>query len=338
MTRLILSATIACATAATTARGQCEGNGSRLDLPTTLTIGEAFTGSMHVPTPEADVLLLVSLGDGPTNGGSYGTLCVDFPPFAAMFFRTDANGDASFCDDVPCDPTLIGLVFYSQFITCKPGSGKRSHGSSNMVETTVVDGLGENAFCTWTQESWGADCADSSIACLLEQEFDDLYSEFLIGDPDGRDDGDGVWAATWTNAKKLGEFLPIYGTAGVLTSDQKDPKTLPACVFAGELAAAQLNLDFDDAGLFDDSKCRTDLKLGELVFIQGVCPELIGMTVRDVIALSNLAIGCAFGPGPIDVDGDGDLDCSMTDLSNALNALNRNFEDCTNNLGYLGLP
>ncbi len=337
MKHLILPATLALLATSHAAHAQCDGTGARLDLPTTVAIGETVTASMHADPPATTVLLFVSLGDGPVSGGSYGTLCVDFPPITSLVFVLDPNGDASFSEEIPCDPAFIGQTFYNQFISCSPGKGRTSHGSSNMVPVTIVDGIGSDSFCTYTQESWGDDCLGGNIACLLEQEFDNLYKDFLIGDPDGRKDGDGVFAATWKKSDKLKKFLPIYGTAGVLTSDEKDPKTLPACVFAGELVAAKLNVDFDDAGLFDGSKCRTDLKLGDLVFVQGVCAELIGMTVRDVIALSDLAIGCAFGVGPIDVDGDGDLDCSMTDLSNALNALNRNFENCSNNLGHLGL-
>lgn len=324
---------------APSAHAQCTGTGASLSIPNTVAIGESVTVQMHADLPVTTILLFISLGDGPVNGGSYGTLCVDFPPAASMLFVLDPNGDASFSEEVPCDPSFLNQTFYSQFITCSPGGGRGSHGASNMVDTTIVDGLGSDSFCTYTQESWGDDCATSSIACMLEQEFDNLFPNgFLIGDSDGPFDGDTLFAARFDSAAALKAFLPIYFNPAALDADVVDPLSVIACGFAGELVAAKLNVAFDDAALFDPFKCRTDLKLGDLLLVQKVHKSLLQWTVRDLIDLCDLAISGAFPSGLIDVDGDGTLDLSIADLSNALNSVNRNFEGCASNLGYLGIP
>ncbi len=339
MKSLLLPAAITLLAASGTASAQCAGTGATLTIQPTVAIGESVTVNLHADLPVTTVLLFISLGDGPVNGGSYGTLCVDFPPVTSLLFVLDPNGDASFTEEVPCDPAFINQTFYNQFITCSPGKGSASHGSSNMVAVTIVDGIGTDSFCTYTQESWGADCAGGNIACLLDSEFANQFpTGFLIGDSDGVFDGDSLYAARWDSAAALNTFLPIYFNPNPLLADAIDPTTVYACGFAGELVAAKLNVAFDDAGLFDSSKCRVDLKLGDLVFVQKVKPVLIDWSVRDVIALADLAISGAFPNGLLDVDGDGVLDCSIADLSDALNSVNRNFENCANNLGYLGIP
>ena len=109
-------------------------------------------------------------------------------------------------------------------------------------------------------------------------------------------------------------------------------------MFAGQLVAARLNVGFDDAGVFDGGKCRPDLKLGDLVFVAGVDADLLGWSVRDLLDLCDAAISGSLGAGPFDLDGNLTGDVTFGDLNNALDALNRNFEGCTNDLGYLGIP
>ena len=338
MKSMLLPASLFALSLAPAAHGQCGGTGATLSIPNTVAIGETVTVQMHADPPVTTILLFISLGDGPVNGGSYGTLCVDFPPAASMLFVLDANGDASFSEEVPCDPAFINQTFYSQYITCSPGKGRSSHGSSNMVDTTIVDGIGSDSFCTYTQESWGDDCATSSVACMLETEFANQFPNgFLIGDSDGPFDGDTLYAARFDSAAALKAFLPIYFNPAALDADAIDPLSVIACGFAGELTAAKLNVAFDDAKLFDALKCRSDLRLGDLILVSKVHKSLLNWAVRDLIDLCDLAIAGAFPGGLIDVDGDGTLDLSIADLSNALNSVNRNFEDCASNLGYLGI-
>ncbi|MSR47611.1 MAG: hypothetical protein EXS13_11210 [Planctomycetes bacterium] len=77
-----LASFLALATFATPAKaGDCDGTGALLTLQDTVGLGEFVTAFMHADAPATTVMLFASTGPGPTNGGSYGTLCLDaFPP------------------------------------------------------------------------------------------------------------------------------------------------------------------------------------------------------------------------------------------------------------------
>lgn len=215
------------------ARAQsCDGlKGWHLDIPAQIEIGSVadidFTGPAHEMA-----LLMVSLGQGPVKSG-YGTICLDFPLLAQVMLGLDAEGKALLQFDIPCDPALVDVTVYSQFITCRPNKG-----ISNQVASTFIDALHSGDLCTYTQGGWGADCHG--------------------GNPD-------------------------------------------------------------------------------LVFVAGVHQKLLGWTVRDLIDLADQAIACALGAGPFDIDGDQIGDVTYADLNDALDAFNRNFDNCSSNLGYLGL-
>ncbi len=333
MMRPLLPLALGLLALAPAARAQgCNGKqGWHLDIPAQIEIGSVVDVDFTGPANEM-ALLMVSVGQGPVKSG-YGTICLDFPLLAQVMLGLDAAGKALLQVDIPCDPALVDVTVYSQFITCRPNKG-----ISNQVASTFIDALHAGDLCTYTQGGWGADCNGGNPGCLLETWFPTLFPNGLaIGDPDGVFDNDGVFAARWDSAKAINLFLPIGGSPGPLSFDAVDPTTLPACVFAGQLVAAKLNCAFDDAGVFDEGKCRDDLKLCDLVFVAGVHQKLIGWTVRDLIDLADQAIGCGLGGSPFDIDGDQQGDVTWSDLNDALDAFNRNFDDCSSNLGYLGL-
>jgi hypothetical protein len=312
----------------------CNGSpGWVLDVPDEIEIGSTVTINLTGPANEM-ALLMVSTGQGPQKS-RYGTICLDFPLLVDVHLTLDGLGKASLDVEVDCDPSLVGFTVYSQFITCRP-----NRGVSNQVATTFIDAIHAGDLCTYTQGGWGTNCNGDNPGCLLDTWFATLFPNgLLIGDLGGINDGDsGIWAARWDNAAAAQAFLPIGGGPGPLTYDAINPTTLPACVFAGQLVAAKLNCAFDDAGVFDDGKCRDDLKLCDLVFVAGVHAKLIGWTVRDLIDLADLAIACELGAGPLDVDGDGIGDVTFSDLNTALDVLNNNFDNCDTNDGNLGLP
>lgn len=329
-----LCAVVLASLAATARGGDCSGNAGWINgAPTEVAIGSSFSFCIQGPANQP-ALFLVSGGQGPIQSKKYGEICLDFPVYFDFVVPLDASGTYCFDIDVECDPTIIGLTLYSQFVTCKPIIG-----ISNQVATTVVDGINAGDLCTYPQDTWGQNCSNNNVGCLLETWFPTLFPNgLLIGDADGVFDGDGVFAARWDSAATLNKFLPIGGGPGPLTYDAIDPKTVPACEIAGHLVAAKLNCAFDDAGVFDDGKCRDDLKLCDLIFVSGVDVKLIGWTVRDVIELADQAISGALGAGPFDVDGDGVPDLGFGQLNTALKVLNANFEDCDTNNGILGLP
>jgi hypothetical protein len=338
-TSLTLAAIAALALTDSRASAQCGTGGGRvLDMPATAALGDTVTIKMDTPPPTTMVLLMFSLGQGPIDFGSYGTLCLDFPPFLMLEFTLDATGHAEFSGNVPCDPAIVGVTVYGQFITCSPGGGRQSHGSSNQASLTIVDGICDGGLCTFTQGGWGAGCSGNNPGCLRDKYFGSVFPNGVtIGDPDGIDGG-GEFALHFTTSASVEAFLPAGGPPGELTADQTDPMTTPAGVFAGQLLAAKLNLAFDDAGALDGCKSRPDFKLGGLVFKGGVDSHLLGWSVREIIELSDSAISGALGSGPFDVDADGNGDVTLSDLSDALDVINGNFDGGKSNHHDLGLP
>jgi hypothetical protein len=218
-----------------------------------------------------------------------------------------------------------------QFITCHPNKG-----ISNLATLTIADGICDGNLCTFTPGGWGADCSGNNAGCLRDRSFASVFpSGLTIGDGDGID-GDPDLAATFTTPAAVNAFLPAGGSPGLLSEDKIDPTTTGAGVFAGELVAAKLNVAFDDAGALDGCKTRLDLKLGDLTFVACVNDALIGWKVRDVIDLADLVISGSLGAGPFDITGDGVADVSVSDLSDALDRFNNDFDDGTQDLGCLG--
>ncbi|MBM4013451.1 MAG: hypothetical protein FJ293_00585 [Planctomycetes bacterium] len=332
--RLVLMAAGLLASAPGLAEAQgCGGKaGWVLTIPDEVEIGSTVTVDLVGPANEMG-LLMISAGQGPIQSRRYGTICLDFPLLTEVHFTLDATGHHAF--DVDCDPTLVGITVYSQFITCRPNVG-----ISNQVATTFIDAIHAGDLCTYTQGGWGTNCNGNNPGCLLDTWFTTLFPNgLLIGDQGGINDGEsGLWAARWDTAAAVQTFLPIGGGPGPLTYDAINPTTLPACVFAGQLVAAKLNCAFDDAGVFDSGKCRIDLKLCDLVFVAGVHSKLIGWTVRDLIGLADQAIACELGAGPFDVDGDSIGDVTFSNLNSALDVFNNNFDNCNTNNGNLELP
>jgi hypothetical protein len=65
--------------------------------------------------------------------------------------------------------------------------------------------------------------------------------------------------------------------------------------------------------------------------------DLLGFSVRDLIDLADEVLSGALGPGPFDFDGDGLADVTVSDVSDALDVFNQNFDNGTQNNGNLGL-
>jgi len=310
----------------------CDGDPDKiLELPATAARGETILVSLHGPAGEMG-LFLASTGEGPTPT-KYGTLCLDLPAFFTLPFRFDENGEFSFEVDIPCDVEIIGVTVYAQFLTCN----KPNRGVSNQVAITFTDGLCVGDMVTYTPGGWGVECHGHNAGCLLEEWFDVLFPEGItLGDQDGAD-GDDEYSLHFTSAAAVTAFLPAGGKPDLLTEDATDPTDSSAGEFAGALLAAKINVAMDEAGFFDDLKERDDLQLLDLIFDNGVNVDLIGLSVREVIDICDLAISGALGDGDLDIDGDGDPDSTLSDLASSLSGLNENFDNGGVNLGKLRL-
>ncbi len=101
--------------------------------PTEVSIGSTFTFCIEGPA-NSPALFMASGGQGPVHSKKYGDILLDFPLMFELLVTLDSNGSFCFDVEVECDPAIVGVTVYSQFITCTPHIG-----ISNQVATTIVD-------------------------------------------------------------------------------------------------------------------------------------------------------------------------------------------------------
>jgi len=329
--RALLTPLLFASLAASAHAGDCYGTlGWVNGAPDNVAIGSEINVCLQGPPNEMG-LFMISTGENAIPS-KYGTICLEFPLLSSFNFTFDATGNYCFGVEVDCDPSLVGYEVYSQFITCNPNKG-----ISNQVHTVVTDAICDGDFATFTQGGWGTDCSGNNPGCLRDQYFASVFPNGLtIGDTDGID-GDGHFAIVLTTSAAANALLPTSGKPSSLTADATNPTSSSAGSFAGQLVAAKLSVGFDDAGALDSLKGNTSVKLGDLIFVGGVDSDLLGWTVRDLVDLADQAISGALGSGPFDITGDGNADVTISDISTALDVLNNNFDNGTQNNGNLAI-
>jgi hypothetical protein len=118
------------------AGGGCFGDpGFTLTVPAEAPIGEFIDICLSAPGGDL-VALLGSTGQGPT-ATPYGMFCLDFPPLLLFTFVMPGSGNRCFHRYVVCNPNLVGVTGYLQFVALKPAGGV--DGLSNQSSITVVD-------------------------------------------------------------------------------------------------------------------------------------------------------------------------------------------------------
>jgi len=315
----------------------CSGDpGYVLTIPSQIEIGSSLVVGFQAPTG-GDLFLIVSKGPGPTDT-PLGQFCVDFPPVYIFHVVLPDSGKLSLIRELPCDPGLVGVTGYFQFIAFSNVSS--DHGISNQSTMTLATGPCDDLFCSYTQGGWGGQCQGGNAGCIRDANFATVFPNgLLMGDQDGLD-GDALFAVLLTSASAVEDFLPQGGTSGTFDQDLTDPLSTTAGVFAGQLAAAKLSVGFDDAGVFDSMKNGNLIHLGDAVFNGCVDDGLVGLTVRQVIAIADRMISGEFGscdpsitPGCQSVDiydsnNDGTPDVSIDDVMTALQLVNTTFDQC----------
>ncbi|MEN6645470.1 MAG: SdrD B-like domain-containing protein [Armatimonadia bacterium] len=166
----------------------------------------------------------------------------------------------------------------------------------------------ERPFTTYTQGGWGAKPNGNNPGVTLHANFDTVY-------PDGLRLGSNHWLQ-FDTAQEITDFLPQGGTAGTLINNYDPPKKrTEAGVFAGQVLALRLNVDFSAAGL-------TRTGIGSLVIQKG---PLAGTSVSDFLGLCEQVLG-----GDSD-----DLEYSLADLNDAATSINENYDNGTTDNGFL---
>jgi hypothetical protein len=297
-----------------------------LTLDANVSIGDSF--AMCIDAPEGWVVVLLLSGNAGVTPTPYGPLAIEFPTLWETAFYMPPGGP--FCMPthfVICDTGLVGVIGHFQFLAFDT-QNPSNVGISNAESIAVVDNgvcSGDGAFVTFTQGGWGAACSGMNAGCIRDANFATSFpGGMILGDPDGVD-GDGEFALVLTSAAAVENFLRDGGTAQALTGNEVDVTNSSAGVLAGQLVAATLNVIFDDDGVFDAMKSDPSKKLRDLIYVSCVDNDLDGMTVGEILDIGNAVISGVILPIGLD----------HMDISGALDVLNMNFDNGTQNLGCL---
>ena len=173
--------------------------------------------------------------------------------------------------------------------------------------------------CTYTQGGWGAVPSGNNPGSILANNFSSVYpnpSGVEVGIP-----GASGFSMMFTNAPAIEKYLPAGGKANALTGDLTNPTTSPSGVFGGQVLALELNVDFSDAGKIGDGLAPA---FGDLIFFD-LNTSFDGMTVRDVLAAANIALGGGALPTDYSIRGSVTGTANLNDL---VSFLNQGFDNC----------
>lgn len=174
----------------------------------------------------------------------------------------------------------------------------------------LAKAVGDNDYCTYTQGGWGSKTCGSgnNPGKLLSKNFCKIYSKYVeIGIP-----GSGGYSIKFTSAGEIADFLPAGGKAGKLKCDATNPNSTNAGVFAGQVLALQLNVDFSKAGYIKAG-------FGALKLFNTGNSQLDGKTVTQVLAAANIALGGGALPYGY---------TNISQLNDLVTKLNESFDNC----------
>ena len=169
-------------------------------------------------------------------------------------------------------------------------------------------------FTTVTPGGYGAPCSGGNWGCYLATNF---ASKF----PTGLQIGSGTRFLKLTTAAAVKAFLPSGTTPRALNAGTLTNPTAKSYsnVLAGHTVALTLSIGFDTNPAFSPSTTT----LGGLVVSSGI---FAGKSVNELLTLANTILGGGASP------------YTASQINAALDAVNRNYDNGTVNLGYLACP
>ncbi|WP_333667244.1 T9SS type A sorting domain-containing protein, partial [Flavobacterium sp.] len=265
---------------------------------------------------------------------------------------TDAHGCTTTVSATITQPQALALSFVTSNVTCYDGFGTAKvtvtggtapytySWNSTPVQTTqtaslqvgtytvtvkdakgcTVSGivsiklLACTGFTTITQGGYGATCNGNNWGCYLS-------NNFVAAFPMGLKVGSGSNFLRFSSAAAIHNFLPSGTTPRALNAGTlvNPTSSTYSNVLAGQAVALTLSLGFDNNANFSPSTTA----LGSLVISSGT---FAGMTVSQVLAVANTILGGGASP------------YTAAQVNDALDRINRNYDNGTSNLGYLACP
>jgi hypothetical protein len=196
-------------------------------------------------------------------------------------------------------------------ITVKVTDSAQLSATSTTCTINITASNSCGLFTTYTQGGWGAAPHGNNPGAILKQYFSLVFPTGSVSI------GSGSKVLTFNSALAIQNFLPAGGTPGTLSASATNPTSSSAGVFAGQLLAATLSLDFSNAGITRFGLASQKVKSGVLA----------GYTVTQVLALANQVIAGNYVGMPAGL--------TVSGLSDVLNSINNNYDNGTQNQGYL---
>lgn len=201
----------------------------------------------------------------------------------------------------PCTTTSTNIATVVAYY------GSQSTTDTDKATVQIVAPAPQAPYKTFTQGGWGAKPSGNNPGRLLADKFASVYPDGFVRI------GDTKWLK-FTSAYAIQKFLPQGGTPARLYTSHTNPMS-QLSVFAGQVLALQLNVDFSRLGF-------TRTGLGNLIVVSG---ELEGSTVAEVLALANSVLGGGALPSGL----------SLSELNSVVAKINENFDGGVQNNGYL---
>jgi hypothetical protein len=184
--------------------------------------------------------------------------------------------------------------------------------ANNTVNLTIDFGFKKGVtYKTYTQGGWGSDPNGNNPGQLLKYKFSYVYPGGYVKI------GTTYKYLKFTSAYAIQKFLPATGTANKLTGYATNPTSSPAGVFAGQVLALKLNVDFSNKGILTPG-------LANLKLVSG---PLQGKTVNQVLTLAMNVLGGDLSGLPAGL--------TIAGLNDIVTKINENFDNGTVNNGFL---
>jgi hypothetical protein len=254
----------------------------------------------------------VTLADALADISTTGTVTVSSPSFnigatsGTVTVHYDGGtdgGDITNCAHLTSSDGLNLQACNTQSVT---GSG----GGTGCTDGAPGCGWKDGDLTTYNQAAWTL--LPAATATLVNNYFSVYASTFGILEIGIA--GSTGFSIQFTSADAINNFIPTNGGPAALSADLVDPVTTAAGVFAGDVLALQLDIDYSDRGLLAGT---TGLRVGDLTLcgLTGATASLDGTSVRSFAALANTALG------------GGSTGYSITDLDNLAGQITNAFNN-----------
>jgi hypothetical protein len=260
---------------------------------------------------------------GPSGAWNGKELRSAFEPFPDGVAFNNVNGDLYLSSDgqgvARFNRTTAAFEAY-----VAPDAGPSSFFGYDLAAIAVQPPQRKQAFCTFTQGGWGNTPAGHNPGSILAANFATVY-------PGGVTIG-GIKTLKFTSALAVRNFLPQGGTPKALTASAVNP-TGKITVFAGQVLALRINVDFGAAGVLLDANGDPVGNLAALRLCNFAAGDLLGDTpltaaqatalntksVANILADANTALGGGALPSYVS---------NISQLSALTTLLNEAFDNC----------